>query len=84
MNISMRFDGYVEKIINEAQARGIVKTKAEALRLGILELNDKYCLVANEERALAADLRELERLERDISTGKEKVHKAKSIKDALG
>ena len=48
MNISMRFEGYSAQIIAEALRQGIVKTKAEALRLGLLELNDKYGLVASD------------------------------------
>ncbi len=83
MNISMHFEGYVEKVIAEAVRTGIAKTKAEALRLGVLELNDKYQLVRNrmEQEELEEDLREIARIERDIKTGKEKVHRVKNISE---
>ena len=83
MNISMHFEGYVEKIINEALAKGIAKTKAEALRLGLLELNEKYALIPTGVDALELmqDIAEIERIERDIKSGKEKLHKAKTVEE---
>lgn len=81
MNISMHFEGYVEKIIEEALRQGIVKTKAEALRLGLLELNDKYGLVASdlEQKELEQDIAEFDRMEKRIESKKTRLHKAKSI-----
>lgn len=83
MNISMHFEGYVAKIIEEAQRQGLVKTKAEALRLGLLELNQKYGLVATdlEQRELEMDLAEFDRMEKRIAKGKTKLHRAKHIED---
>ena len=83
MNISMRFEGYSEKIIAEALSKGIAKTKAEALRLGLLELNEKYALIptGDEARELAEDLAEIERIDKDIKSGKEKFYKAKSVSE---
>lgn len=81
MNISMNFEGYSEKIIGEALRQGLVKTKAEALRLGLLELNDKYGLVATdlEEKELQQDIAEFDRIEKRLGQGKTKLHRAKSI-----
>jgi len=80
MNISMHFEGYVEKIIEEAVRLGIVKTKAEALRAGLLELNDKYVLVPPlDELENMADIDEINKIETRIKSGKEKVHKVKDI-----
>ena len=83
LNISMHFEGYIERIIGEALKQGIVKTKAEALRLGLLELNQKYGLVETdlEQRELEMDLAEIDRLEKRIKQGKTKLHRAKSIDD---
>lgn len=83
MNISMHFEGYTERIIDEALRQGIVKTKAEALRLGLLELNQKYGLVATnlEEKELAQDIAEFDRMEKRLAQGKTKLHRAKSIDD---
>ena len=37
----MKLDGYMEHIIDEALEIGIARTKTEALRLGLLELERK-------------------------------------------
>jgi len=86
MNISMRFEGYVEKIVDRAVAKGIVKTKAEALRLGLLELNDKYGLVAKARQKAEdeADVAEAKRILGEIKSGKQKLHRVKSVKELLG
>jgi hypothetical protein len=83
LNISMHFEGYVEKIIDEALKQGVVKTKAEALRLGLLELNQKYGLVATdmEQRELEMDLAEFDRMEKRISQGKTKLHRVKRVEE---
>ena len=83
MNLSMHFTGYTEKIIEAAVKSGVVKTKAEALRLGLLELNSKYGLVPQkiDQQELEQDLLELKRIESDIKSGKEKLHKAKNVED---
>ena len=85
MNISMHFDGYVEQVIDEAVKRGVAKTKAEAIRLGLLELDERFRLVRNAEEKLEleSDLREVSRIEREMRSGQEKVHKAKSVEDLL-
>ncbi len=81
MNISMHFEGYIEKIIDEALKQGIAKTKAEALRLGLLELNQKYGLVATnlEQRELEMDLAEIDRMKKRIATGKTKLHRIRDV-----
>lgn len=79
----MNFEGYIENIIDAALKQGIAKTKAEALRLGLLELNDKYGLVQTEaeQRELEMDLAEIDRMEKRIASGKTKLHRAKKIGD---
>jgi len=83
MNISMHFEGYSEKIIDAALRQGLVKTKAEALRLGLLELNQRYGLVATEleQRELDADIAEFDRMEKRIAQGKTKLRQAKAVAD---
>ena len=77
----MHFEGYSEKIIAEALRQGLVKTKAEALRLGLLELNDKYGLVASnlEQKELQQDIAEFDRMEKRIASGKSKLRRAKDV-----
>ncbi|HLD76460.1 MAG TPA: hypothetical protein VI874_05540 [Candidatus Norongarragalinales archaeon] len=81
MNISMHFEGFPEKIIQEALNQGLAKTKAEALRLALLELNQKYGLVASEleQRELEMDIAEFDRMERALKAGSTKIRKAKSV-----
>ncbi len=82
MNISMHFEGFMEEIIERLLEQGIAKTKAEALRLGLLELNDKYQLVGI-DKELKADILEINRIDRDIKTGKEKVYSVKNVDELL-
>jgi hypothetical protein len=83
MNISMHFEGYSERIIDAALRQGLAKTKAEALRLGLLELNQRYGLVETELelRELDADIAEFDRMEKRISQGKTKLRRANTVSD---
>lgn len=72
----------MEEIIERLLEQGIAKTKAEALRLGLLELNDKYQLVGI-DKELKADILEINRIDRDIKTGKEKVYSVKNVDELL-
>lgn len=85
MYITMNFEGYVGQIVERAVKTGIVKTKAEALRLGLLELNDKYHLMPKniDEIELKEDLAEITRIEKDLKSGKEKLHKVKNVEALL-
>ncbi len=42
MNLTIKFSGHVADVINKLVEKGVVATKTEALRLGILELEKKY------------------------------------------
>ncbi len=48
MHITIDLDGYLARILDSAIKKGICKTKAEAVRLGILGLNDKYSVLEEE------------------------------------
>ncbi|OIO20797.1 hypothetical protein COV61_01130 [Candidatus Micrarchaeota archaeon CG11_big_fil_rev_8_21_14_0_20_47_5] len=48
-NMSVNFEGYVEEVMGRAIKRGIVKTKIEALRLGLILLDEKFKLHEKEE-----------------------------------
>ena len=71
MNVNIKFSGATEKILDEAVAQGYAATKTEALRLGVLELNNKYKLLEEaeekEDEALAREVLE------KIKTGKSKL-----------
>ena len=83
MNITMRFEGYVEQIIDEAVRKGIVKTKAEALRLGVLQLNEKYRLVSQNLSEDEEDLNLAIRIDERIKAGKEKIYPESKLKTLL-
>jgi len=83
MNVTMRFDGYVERIIDEAVKRGVVKTKAEALRLGVLQLNEKYHLVSQNLSEDEEDLNLAIKIDERIKAGKEKVYPESKLKTLL-
>ncbi|MBI4052509.1 MAG: hypothetical protein HY394_00550 [Candidatus Diapherotrites archaeon] len=42
MNLTVNFSGHVEDVIERLVEKGVVKTKSEALRLGILKLEEQY------------------------------------------
>ncbi len=84
MNLSLEFKGYLEEIIEKAIYKGIVKTRAEAIRLGLLELDKEYRLVERDySPADELPLRE-EFIKELAGRGKEKSKRAKSIGDLLG
>lgn len=54
MNITINIDGHMNKILEDLIKKGIVRTKSEAIRLGLLNLEDKYaCLDKKEYYKLA-------------------------------
>jgi Arc/MetJ-type ribon-helix-helix transcriptional regulator len=42
MNLTVKFEGHVAEVIEKLIKNGVVATKTEALRLGVLELERKY------------------------------------------
>ena len=42
MNLTVKFEGHIAEVIEELIKKGVVATKTEALRLGVLELERKY------------------------------------------
>jgi Arc/MetJ-type ribon-helix-helix transcriptional regulator len=69
METVVRFEGMVEKILNELVASGYFKTKSEALRAGILELGKEYHIIDD----LRSDLAHAEEIDRKIKSGEMKL-----------
>ncbi|MCC7552259.1 hypothetical protein KO317_01170 [Candidatus Micrarchaeota archaeon] len=69
MHITVNFEGYIEDIIENAIQKGLAKTKTEALRLGVLELNDRYGLLKNDTE-LSMLKKKLETIDNQINTGR--------------
>ena len=65
MNITINIDGHLNLVLENLIKKGVVKTKSEAIRLGLLGLEDKYKLNSStyeklmsallSEKALAED-----------------------------
>ena len=51
MNLTVKFEGHIAEVIDRLVAKGVVATKTEALRLGVLELERKYLGGEKEEAA---------------------------------
>ena len=51
MHITINVDGYINTVLEGLIKKGVVKTKSEALRLGVLNLADKYTLEDLESKA---------------------------------
>lgn len=68
--VNVDFEGATAKILEGAVKRGYAKTKAEALRLAVLTLNEHYGLLEAEEEY--EDVKDVERIEAEIASGKRK------------
>ena len=72
MHATIKFTGALEQILSGAVERGFAKTKTEALRMAVLELNNKYGLL---EQAKLDELavKKMQRIDKEIAEGKRKV-----------
>jgi len=88
MHMTVNFQGYLSDIVDEAIRRGIVQTKTEALRAGLLELADKYNLgqksLGKEEDDEREILREVANIEKEIKAGKIKTYSKKEFEKRMG
>ena len=69
MYTTIKFTGIIEQILEEAVEEGLAKTKTEALRLAVLELNNRYDLLRMDDLAV----KKMQRIDREISKGKRKL-----------
>ena len=70
MYATVKFEGYLDEILQYAIKYGLAKTKTEALRLAVLELGHKYQLLERED-FLAA--KKMESIYEEIKAGKRRV-----------
>ena len=86
MHMTVNFEGYLSDIVDEAIRQGIVKTKTEALRAGLLELADKYNLGKNSriKDDEAEVLAEMDRIEKEIKKGKIRTYTKKEFEKLAG
>ncbi len=67
----VRLDGAIEQILQMLLHRGYYKTKAEAIRAGILELGKEYALVGSPEADLV--IKRIEEMKAEVKEGKKKI-----------
>ncbi len=81
-DILVHLDGAVDKTLKRLVEAGFFKTKAEAVRAGILELGKEYQIVKSKDEILdELAVAKMQKMEDDIEGGKRKVLTAKQ---ALG
>ncbi|VVB58617.1 Uncharacterised protein [Candidatus Anstonella stagnisolia] len=85
MNLTVRFEGHVEDVIERLVKLGIASTKSEALRLGVLRLEQEY-LRGGEQEALfdAWAQKEAQRQDELIGRGKMTVYSQKEFEKRVG
>lgn len=84
MHMTVNFKGYLEQIVDEAIRRGIVQTKTEALRAGLLELATKYDLGSKQSEEDREIVMEMKRMEEEIRKGKVKTYSKKEFEKLAG
>lgn len=82
MHSTLKFEGLLDQILAEAVRQGLVKTKVEALRLGVVELDNKYDLIQNRKEE-EEDLEYVRKARKGIASGKLKLLSEKELKAAL-
>jgi len=85
MYTTVKFEGLIDSILEQAIRQGLVKTKMEGLRLGVLELNNKYRLTEQmmEEEEAKEDLAYVRKAEKRIANGKLKMSTEKELRKVL-
>jgi Arc/MetJ-type ribon-helix-helix transcriptional regulator len=81
MHAIMKFEGVLDRILEQAVKKGLVKTKSEALRMGVIELNNHYRLI--EEQEDKEDIEYVRKAKRQLASGKIKLLSEKELKKAL-
>jgi len=73
MNLTVKFDGHVSDVIDRLVEKGVVSTKTEALRLGVLRLEKEYLREEELERRFDEKMaKELNKLDKRIKKGEVK------------
>ena len=82
--MTVKFDGHVSDVIDRLVEKGIVATKTEALRLGVLRLEAEYLKEAELERRFDDwAVKEVERLDTLRKTGASKVYTQKEFEEMI-
>lgn len=71
METVVRIEGAVENVLERLIEEGYYKTKAEAIRAGILELGREYALIGGREASLVS--RKIDEMEEEVKSGRKKL-----------
>ncbi|MFA6329311.1 MAG: hypothetical protein WCX64_01340 [Candidatus Micrarchaeia archaeon] len=71
MEMIVRLDGMVEKILNSLVKQGYYKTKTEAIRAGILWMGRDYNLITDPEARLVS--KRIRQMEAEVAAGKKRM-----------
>lgn len=82
MNMQIKLTGYAEQIMQGAVKYGLAKTKTDALMLGLVTLDNKYKILERMEDE--EDIREAERINEEIRTGKQKLYSSEEFSKITG
>jgi len=71
MQMLVRMDGMVEKVLERLVVDGYYKTRAEAVRAGILEIGREYAIIGNKEPALVS--KRISQMQSEVKSGKKRM-----------
>jgi len=78
----VRLEGAVETVLEKLVKEGYYKTKAEAIRAGILELGREYALIGGRERKLVAQ--KIRGMRAEVRSGKKKLVSIEDVAKRAG
>ena len=85
MNLTVKFDGHVSDVIDRLVEKGVVSTKTEALRLGVLRLEAEYLKDEELERRFDEKMaKELNELDKRIKKGEVKFYNQEGFYKKMG
>jgi len=85
MNLTVKFDGHVSDVIDRLVEKGVVSTKTEALRLGVLRLEAEYLKDEELERRFDEKMaKELNELDKRIKKGEVKFYNQEEFYKKMG
>ena len=70
MEMLVRLDGVVKNVLERLVGEGYYKTKAEAVRAGILELGREYAFIGSREARLVS--KKIRKMEDEVKRGNKK------------
>ncbi|HII54359.1 hypothetical protein COT30_04940 [Candidatus Micrarchaeota archaeon CG08_land_8_20_14_0_20_49_17] len=84
-DVLVHLDGSVEETLKRLVDAGFFKTKAEAVRAGILELGKEYHVVKSREELMDEfAFEKMQKIDAEIKAGKRKVYTEAEVRQKYG